>query len=143
MTQDDWAAWRCKQDSAALYVAYGNAVDARKYDRVISLFTADAVMQRMGKMLNGHVGIAEYLHARPLTQVIRHVMTNMEIFPESTDRARGVCYFVAFIEPGSDGDTDIPMDGPAVMGEVLSEFRRDGEAWKFSLFDARLTFVRK
>jgi ketosteroid isomerase-like protein len=142
MTADEWAAWRCKQDCAALYVAYANAVDFRDYDRVISLFTPDAVMHRMGAVLAGHAGIMNYLQNRPLTQVIRHVMTNIEIFPEEAEQARGLCYFVAFIEPGTDGATDLPMNGPAVMGEIHGTFRRMATEWKFSGFDARLTFIR-
>jgi hypothetical protein len=139
----DIAANRCQRDCEALYVAFANALDVRDYDRVISLFATDATMNRKGSRHVGRDAIMAMLLARPANRALRHLISNVEIFPIGDDAARGVCYFLAFAEPGADDGEYLPMNGPSVMGELHGEFRRTNDGWKFSRFDAKLTFARE
>ena len=133
----------CHRDCAALYVAFANALDVRDYDRVISLFTADAIMNRKGSRHVGRDAIRAMLHARPPNRALRHLISNVEIFPTGHDTARGLCYFLAFAEPGADDAEYLPMNGASVMGEMHGQFRRTKYGWQFSQFDAKLTFARE
>ena len=133
----------CQRDCEALYVAFANALDVRDYDRVISLFTADAIMNRKGSRHVGRDAIMAMLRARPTNRALRHLISNVEIFPAGDNTARGLCYFLAFAEPGADDAEYLPMNGPSVMGELHGQFRRTNDGWQFSRFDAKLTFARE
>ncbi|MES2536410.1 MAG: nuclear transport factor 2 family protein [Pseudomonadota bacterium] len=50
-----------------LCVAFANHLDARRYERVLDLFTDDAVLVRMGNVVVGHAAIRAFLEARPTT----------------------------------------------------------------------------
>jgi hypothetical protein len=139
---DDTAAIRCQRDCEALYVAFANALDVRDYDRVISLFSPDATMNRKGSRHVGRDAIKAMLLGRPTNRALRHLISNVQIFPTGDDTARGLCYFLAFAELGADDSEYLPMNGPSVMGELHGEFRRTNDGWQFSRFDAKLTFAR-
>jgi uncharacterized protein (TIGR02246 family) len=139
---DNPSSFRCKEDCAALFTAYANSVDFRDYDRVVSLFAPDGVMIRNGTPRKGAAAIMEAMEARALNTAIRHVISNTEITQSSAETATGMCYFIAFIEPGADNATNLQMHGPAVMGEIHGEFRLTDMGWKFQHFYPRLTFVR-
>ena len=46
-----------------LCAAFANHIDARRYERVLDLFTDDAVLDRMGHLVTGRVAISAFLEA--------------------------------------------------------------------------------
>ena len=113
----------------------------RDYERVVSVFTPNAVMYRKGAEHVGRDAIMTMLRARPPDRAIRHLITNIEIVPTGRTTARGLCYFLAFAEPGADDAQYLPMNGPSVMGELHGQFELTDGGWRFSRFDAKLTFA--
>ena len=77
VSQND--AFDAEADCMRLCVDFANGVDARDYPRVVELFAPDGVLLTPAKAFRGHAGIADFLRARPLAMVTRHLCTNFRI----------------------------------------------------------------
>jgi ketosteroid isomerase-like protein len=126
-------------ECVALSIAFANAVDHREYDRLLDLFTDDAVLQRWDRSFEGRKGIAEMMAARPLGVQTRHMCTNFEITRLDDQSATGLTYFLFFRGEGA-ADKISPMTGPALMGEYHDRFRLTDAGWRIAHRTIKLVF---
>lgn len=94
------------------------------------LFTEDAVLTVLGEVAKGREAIRERLVKAEPTQVIRHQMGTIRIFPKPEDNPRtaaGVSYVTVYVSsPG-----ELPLKAEQrVVGEYHDEFVRTADGWK-------------
>ena len=114
---------------ADLVARYNAAGDSARFDRVIELFTDDAVMVVEGTPHAGHEAIRGiFTNAR--TRVdggrsrpthVRHFTATHQVDLVDPDRATGYCYFQVL--------TPIGLDH---WGRYIDDYRRADETWKFA-----------
>ena len=89
---------------------YAHHVDGGRFDRVVKLFTPDAVLEVQGEeVARGHdelraffAGVGTDLAAAATVPMIRHHVSNITIDLEGPTVARAECYFLAVTEHGVD-----------------------------------------
>jgi hypothetical protein len=124
--------WRCAQ----LVNRFALLNDACDYDALAATFTEDGVFARPtipDQPMIGRQTILEQFRKRP-PRTIRHLMANVVITAENSDRATGICYMILYSGPAlADGGNGPPKaDGPALIGAFHDTFRKvDGE-WLFA-----------
>jgi ketosteroid isomerase-like protein len=117
---------------ARLCIDFANHLDARRYERVLGLFTEDAALDRMGSVSQGRAEIARFLAGRPVQTTTRHVCSNIRVSfeGEPEGEAGGVCY-VLFFQGADDADGGAPrLSGPPSVVEYHDRFRRTPDGWK-------------
>jgi 3-phenylpropionate/cinnamic acid dioxygenase small subunit len=139
MTED-----KIKMRCAEISVAFANYVDAFNYDKLVTLFTKDGVLDRRGvDMVEGVDAIKKTMNARDPMVRTRHVCTNILVDVQSKSRASGVTYFTLFRGRQSDSEQTLPLDGPAFVGEYHDEFHFTPQGWKIARRNVRLVFQRE
>jgi len=123
-------AFDAEADCMRLCVDFANGVDARDYPRVVELFAPDGVLLTPAKAFRGHAGIADFLRARPLAMVTRHLCTNFRITPQLQGTATGVCYVVCF-KTSCAADPEYPLKTPApLVAEYHDTFVQTDTGWR-------------
>ncbi len=116
----------------ALSIAFANGIDRHRDDEVLALFTEDAVLDRWGSALTGHAALRKWLDGRPTELITRHVCTNFEARQLASDRAEGLTLFTFYRAARRDATGPLPMNGPAMVGEYLDQFRRTPDGWRIA-----------
>ncbi|HEY5413152.1 MAG TPA: nuclear transport factor 2 family protein [Caulobacteraceae bacterium] len=124
--------WRCQQ----LVNRFALLNDACDYDALAQTFTEDGVFARPtlpDQPMIGRQVILEQFRKRP-PRTIRHLMANVVITAESSERASGVCYMILYSGPASaEGDKGPPKaDGPALIGAFHDTFVKQEGEWLFA-----------
>jgi SnoaL-like domain len=82
-----------------LILEFSNAVDSRQYDNLREVFASNARFARPTDPDNFIEGVENIINAfksRPATKVIQHLVTNMLVTSESSERAIGQCSILLF-----------------------------------------------
>ena len=113
-----------------LCTAFHINVDAYRHDRVLSLFTADAVWHHKSGLLKGRSDIAAYLDSKSSYPVVRHLVTNVLIDVVDDDHAKGIAYVTVFY---AEPTLSPPMlQAPIVLVTYHDTFTRTPDGWRFS-----------
>lgn len=111
-----------------------NLSDARDWDTLADLFTADAVFARPSDPANPLVGrevIRAAYHARPRGRMTRHLATNCVITVEGAEAATGFSYVTLYTAP--EVETGAAKADPVqLIGAFRDRFRREGGVWRFA-----------
>lgn len=113
---------------ARLCAAFVSHIDARRYERVLDLFTHDAIFDRMGQVLQGRDAIGAFLQARPTTVETRHLCANVLVDVLSAQDAVGTCS-VLFFQGQAAADGSVQAMGPPAVVEYHDKFRRTAQSW--------------
>ena len=124
--------WRCTQ----LVNRFALLNDACDYEALAATFTEDGVFARPtipDQPMVGRQTILEQFSKRP-PRTLRHLMANVVVTAESTDRASGVCYMILYSGPAlADGEKGPPkVDSPALIGAFHDTFHKVGGEWLFA-----------
>lgn len=114
-----------------LVARYNANADSARFEQVLALFTADAVMEVGDRVYRGHDGIAElftgtrdrYADAagdEPPTY-LRHFTATHQIDVVDERSATGRCYFSVVTPVGLDH-----------WGRYVDTYRSDDDAWRFA-----------
>lgn len=117
-------------------------MDYRKYERLIELFTPDALFDRILHVHRGHDEIREGLAARPANVITRHVSTNFHFEPISRNEVRGVVYNMSYYgEMSSEGEVPAIYSGPGMLLEFHDRYVSTSAGWRFAERVARAVLL--
>lgn len=131
-----------EHECAALAHAFGYHLDQRDYEAVIALFTDDGVWKRYGVDLKGREALLGAMNQRSLTQLTRHLVTNVYFTEVREDRCRAVTTIVVFFN-GDAVDTPalLPSTDSTVVMDFHDSFVRGPTGWRFEERDTRPIFL--
>ena len=115
--------------------AFFHALDLRRYDRMLDLFTEDCRWLRQGQWLQGKPAVLAALEARDPKLETRHVMTNAYVSAMEDRTVELEAYQTAYRYPTPpQGTTALPqIAGPLRFNLVATVFRRDaGHDWRIA-----------
>ena len=103
-------------------------LDERRYAELVAMFAQDGRWLRQGQWLDGHAAVRGALDARPVTQRVRHIISNVDLTRVDGDRAVVEAYMTAYRH---DGPTQgVPrIAGPFRLNIVSTAFRRSADDW--------------
>ncbi len=111
---------------------FGWQLDHRNYPAFLEIFAEDGVFDRgAAGFHNGQGELMEFLEARPLDVVTRHLFIGVRITPESSDFATGTSScFVYRMTAAPDQKYPLPM--PALrLVEFDDEYVKTALGWRF------------
>jgi ketosteroid isomerase-like protein len=115
--------------------AFFHALDLRRYDRMLDLFTEDCRWLRQGQWLQGKPAVLAALEARDPQLETRHVMTNAYVSAMEGGTVELEAYQTAYRFPTPPrGATALPqVTAPLRFNLVTTVFRRDsGYDWRIA-----------
>lgn len=113
--------WDCHQILARLFYY----LDETRYDDLVALFSPDGVWHRQGKVLKGREEMMAAMRARPGTQVIRHVLTNVLVEAAGADAAEAVSYITTYVhDSGKAEPRPVSIRSPMRIFVAKTKFRR-------------------
>jgi len=119
-----------------------NLSDARAYDRLVDLFTEDAVMIRPSMPdcpLMGRVAIAADYAARPTDRLTFHICSNVVITALSQTRAEAYCHVLLYSAVDDPASDVLPTAAPAQFaGAYQDVLVRQDEGWRFQARTGRM-----
>jgi hypothetical protein len=119
-------------------VAFNDALD---FESFAGLFSAEGVMIRpAGDELVGPAAILAAYRSKPAGRTTRHIVTNVRITVEASDRARGLSYAVVYGANAcgpTEGAFGVRADPRQLVGEFEDEFILTAEGWRFRSRRAR------
>jgi len=133
----------CERDCAMLSIVFARYVDTRDYDKLIALFTPDAVLDRRGELVAGRDAIRAMMDARPADLRTRHICTNIEITPIGKKSAEGLTVFTLYRGKEKNAAEPADLTGPAFVGEYKDRFEKTTEGWRIARREVRLIFQRE
>jgi hypothetical protein len=108
------------------------SLDERNYEVTAAQFHPEGgVFHRRGLELRTKEQILEVMNKRPLTLVIAHVITNLQLqFDESRERVLGRCYLTTYrYDSGNPAPSPAPLTAPSTIHESVMELRPLGNEW--------------
>lgn len=124
-----------------LMMRYAASIDLGDLDRLLSIFTADAVWHRPGmNPMRGHAEIRSFFEyfwkarsaGRPHYLDV-HMLTTCSIEVESADRATGATWCVMYSAPDHTGVGPAPMtDKPELVVLYRDVFARGAQGWQIA-----------
>ena len=122
---------KIEHDCTALCHSFGYFLDKRDYDSVAALFTGDGVWKRYGIDLRGHKALVAAMKQRSLTQLTRHLITNIHFTEVSDNICRAIATTVVFYNSNAIAiPALLPPDSIVVM-DFHDIFTRDEAGWRF------------
>jgi 3-phenylpropionate/cinnamic acid dioxygenase small subunit len=132
MAEERWLAeLRDRLEIEDLLIRYCAAIDAKEFDRLDEVFTADATIDytRSGGIRDEYPAVRSWL-AKALApfQVVQHLVTNVRVEIDG-DRARSVSYFFNPMGlPRQDGGVDTFFCGGIYRDQLL----RTERGWRIT-----------
>lgn len=131
---------RCERECSRLCNDFAWAVDGRRYDQFVALFTLDGVFDRAGHVSSGRAEILQFLNARPGDKLTRHVCTNICITMIGPAAASGRSYALVFQTQTPPGAAlPVPTPAPLVV-EYYDDYALTDEGWKFKQREVKIIF---
>ena len=112
-----------------------HALDIRRYDLMLSMFTDDCRWLRQGQWLEGKPAVQAALEARALDLDTRHVLTNAYVSALEGASAEVEAYMTAYRYPSATqpGAALPSVGGPLRFNLTTTVFRRDaGHDWRIA-----------
>ncbi|MGI9327454.1 MAG: nuclear transport factor 2 family protein [Pseudomonadales bacterium] len=118
----------------ALYRDQGNG------EALANLFTEDAVLLMNGETFTGHTALKARATNSSDSPFLTHLMSTVQIYPESVSRARGLSYVSVYL--GSPGAAAAKRASLAAVGEYRDQFIKTNQGWKIARreYVSRITF---
>ena len=133
---------RCERECTRLCHDFAWTVDQRDYSAFVGLFADDGVFERMGQRSEGHVAMRQFLNARPVDRVTRHICSNIRINLTGPGTASGTCsalMFQATMAPDAALSQPLSVSAPVVVDYVDDYVLTEG-GWKFHCRRTALVF---
>lgn len=124
---DQQAEHACERLAIASY----SLMDQGRYEETAALFTEDATWVRGGKPVEGRSGILASLNQRPITDISRHLVTNVLVQLVSADEAEATACFVP-LRGARREDGSVAMPPITNVGDLSFRFRREADGWRIS-----------
>ena len=111
-----------------------HALDERRYDAMLDMFTDDCRWLRQGQLLEGKAAVRTALESRAADSETRHVMSNSHVAELDEECATVESYMTAYRYPSAQTVTGLPVvPGPLRFNRVSTVFRRDrGYDWRIA-----------
>jgi ketosteroid isomerase-like protein len=127
-----------------LVTHYCRSIDVHDHEGVLSVFAPDALWNHPEQgVLRGHEGIRGFLTSparRNNTALMRHVISNLQVEVIDADRAKGLCYWTAFLALDAGAAGTASARAPFSIGEYQDEFVRNGGEWRIAVRSMRNVF---
>ena len=121
-----------EHDCTRLVYGYCQSIDVYDYDAFVQLWAEDGVWETLAGPAKGPAAIRKYLDSRAKGTLGRHHCTNVLIDVVDAQSARGRSYFTYYLgAPGANGGPAV-LNGPAVAGEYVDEFKLTPKGWRFA-----------
>ena len=130
--------WDCITALTCFYDLY----DRWDYEGMVAFFSPDGLWHRAGKKLMGREAIMAELRLRPITQKVRHVLSNLlvDVVDERHTLLRG--YLTVYRHEGcAADDSEVLIHAPSLLLRVTAEFERTSNAWLISNQVMRRDFI--
>lgn len=127
---------------AQLVARFAFAVDHRRYDELISVFTETAEFVRPDRTMRGLAEIQAYMEARPPEKVSRHLGALPCFETVTAERVRattGVAFYNG--EPNAEGYPT--MSGPAAVIDYVDTFVKTSVGWRIVRREVVAVMVQK
>lgn len=109
------------------------ALDDRRYDGVLALFTDDCRWLRQGVWLQGKAAVLDGLEARPLDMDTCHLISNACVTSLDGDAAVLQAWMTAYRTPRRGAGAVPQAAGPLRLNFTTTHFRRDaGHDWRIA-----------
>lgn len=116
-------------------------MDNGEFEKMIELFTPDALFDRAGTVHHGHDEIRQGMRERP-AMTTRHLLANIHYLEVTADTAQAVTTAITFHGPAAENSDPVPY--ATTNGRVLdfhdTYARVDGE-WKIASRVAHVVFT--
>jgi hypothetical protein len=119
---------------------FAHWIDARRYDDLLGLMTADCIVEWPGNRMRADELVAA-LKQTPANRVSMHVITTTLFAAVRPDHAECVSY-LSFYQGEKREDGSGPLAGPAVLGEYHDRFERTADGWRISARTVKPTMSR-
>jgi SnoaL-like protein len=120
-------------DCAQILIRFFNEFDAWRYRAMVQLFAPDGVWHRQGRALKGADAILAVLEQRSTTQIVRHVVTNVQVTVLDANTARSLLYVTAYQhDTGEPAPAPPVIRSPSLLLEVPGELVRTEDGWRIS-----------
>ncbi|GLJ00456.1 nuclear transport factor 2 family protein [Sphingobium sp. BS19] len=117
-------------------------MDYRKYEKLIGLFTSDALFDRIMHVHRGHDEIRAGLNERSTAIMTRHISTNFHFEPISETEVRGVVYNMSYFgQLNAEGEAPAIYSGPGMLLEFHDRYVRTMVGWRFAERVARAALL--
>jgi ketosteroid isomerase-like protein len=113
-----------------------HALDTRRYDLMLDLFTEDCRWLRQGQWLEGKDAVRAALESRPADVDARHVLTNAYVSACEGGSAEVEAYMTAYRYPAAAQPGSAPprIAGPLRFNLTTTVFQRDpGHDWRIAV----------
>ncbi|MFE4668247.1 nuclear transport factor 2 family protein [Streptomyces sp. NPDC056716] len=124
----------------SLMTRFGAAIDGKQAQEVAALFTDDCSFSPpTGEALRGRAAVAEFYEGRfaDLRRRTCHTWANLQVFPESADRARSEAVMTTYAFEPSVSETHVQLRVGRVHGRC--EQGSDG-IWRFAEHSFEMAF---
>jgi len=126
---------------AKLSVRYANCLDTFDDEGVVGLFAPDGVWNHPGEgAMRGHDVIRAFLHSRPRTTLLRHVVSNNEVDVIGATAAKGRSYWTAFLAADHQPGQIAPLGTPFSVGEYADEYALIDGRWHIAVRSMKQLF---
>lgn len=132
----------CEQACTRLCHDFAWTVDQRDYAAFVALFAEDGVFDRAGQRSEGHTAIRQFLDARPIDRVTRHLCTNIRIDRVGPGTAVGTCSALMYAANRVSGPATaqpLPVSAPVVV-DYADDYVLTDRGWKFKCRRVALVF---
>jgi hypothetical protein len=132
--------WDCTQ----LVIRFYGALDGKRYQDLVGLFTEDGVWVRLGKELVGPKNMLAEMNERD-DWLTAHIVSNIEINIVDADRVETSQYVTLYRHEGWDPAVKGPAPVILPMGILhhRDQIVRDGGVWKFKRKTSRAVMVNR
>lgn len=139
---DDLTRLAHEQACARLVTVYCNAYDARDYERLLAIFSDDAVWCRpVGKAMAGKAAMRAFLDARAPDILLRHHVSNILIDVDAAGlTASGESYGIVFRQHGFDGQLPAVLHQPELVVHYRHRFTRGAAGWRVQYHETNWIF---
>jgi hypothetical protein len=111
-------------------------LDEQDYSQLVSLFKADGLWKRQGRLLQGHIQIMAALSERPTTQQIRHVISNAFLASYDGKSATLIAYMTAYkYDDGQKKNVPATISRPFLLSVIEAKLELLDDVWLFSELD--------
>ena len=118
-------------ECGAVLTAFAHHIDNREFDKVVALFTEDAVFERPHITHTGRAELAALWGKRSPTMFTRHLFSPPFFVEISPERVRTVSPFTLYqFEHFEEGPPNRNI--PSGIAEFHDTFRREPEGWRIA-----------
>jgi hypothetical protein len=127
---------------ARVILALARFTDNGDYAAALALFCDDATMDRDGEVFSGITALRQAYAQRPANRITRHVVSNIVVQLDGTDRARATSYVTVYRHVVDPDHPEPPYRkaGADVLGQYQDALVHTATGWRLASRTTRTIF---